>query len=370
MKEIRDNMLGGVARMTTAYAKDSSELSWQMVQTGGFQSQVNVQPAPGVEGDFSAWSPRVTVNAGPGGLVAGPNGATVGRFAWWAGPADPDGTPTQVSTAFTGYQFLGNATPDMPIGFIHREQQALITQYLADATLVVPKGFPITVFSAGDFWAINRGTKAAVPGMKAYARFSDGAVQFDNAGSPITASAFTASIAPALATFTGSIANNVLTVTAVASGTLTPGMTLSGSGGGASIATNTTITAQLSGSAGAVGTYSLNLAGQNVPGSLVAPGSTITINGSAGLMNVTAVSSGTLGVGQIIAGTGGTGVFLGTTITALGTGAGGTGTYYVNPSQTAASTTMSGQGNIETKWIAKSGGAVGELVKLSSHLYG
>lgn len=371
MKEIRDKvLLGGTAQLITAYAMDSSELSWQMVQTGGFQSQVNVQPAPGVEGDFCAFSPRATVNAGPGGLIAGPVGCTVGRFAWFSGVTDPDGTPTQVSTAFSGYQFLGSATPDMPIGFIHREQQGLITQFLADASLVVPQGFPVTVFQAGDFWAINRGTVAAIPGMKAYARLTDGAVQFGNASSPTTAASVTASIAPALASFTGSIDGNILNVTAVASGTLTPGMTLSGSGGGATIATNTTITAQLSGSAGAVGTYSVNLPGQDVPGTLLPGGSTITINGSAGLLTVSAVSSGTLGVGQILSGTGGGGVASGTTITALGTGAGNTGTYYVNPSQTLTSTAVSAQGNIETKWIAKSAGAVGELVKLSSYLYG
>lgn len=370
MEKIRDNMLGGVARVTTAYATDSSDLSWQMVQTGGFQSQVNVQPSPGVEGAFCAFSPRATVNAGPGGLVAGPGGATVGRFAWFSGASDPDGTPTQAVTAFGGYQFLGATNPDQPIGFIHNEQQALITQYLADASLVVPQGFPITVFSAGDFWAVNRGTVAALPGMKVYARLTDGAVQFGNPNSASQAASVTASIAPALATFTGSIAGNILTVTAMSSGTLTAGMTLSGSGGGATIATNSTITNQLSGSAGAVGTYALNIAGQVVPGSTVPAGSTITINGSAGLMTVSALASGTLGVGQILSGTGGGGVVAGTTITALGTGAGNTGTYYVNPSATLTSTTVVATGNFETKWIAKSGGGVGELVKISSHLYG
>ena len=51
-------------------------------------------------------------------------------------------------------------------------------------------------------------------------------------------------------------------------------------------------------------------------------------------LTVTAVTSGTLAVGQIISGNG---LTLGTTITALGTGSGGTGTYTVNNSQTYAS---------------------------------
>ncbi len=53
-------------------------------------------------------------------------------------------------------------------------------------------------------------------------------------------------------------------------------------------------------------------------------------------MTVTAVTSGTLAVGQSIRGSGVTTA----TITALGTGAGGTGTYTVSVSQTAASTSI------------------------------
>jgi hypothetical protein len=54
-------------------------------------------------------------------------------------------------------------------------------------------------------------------------------------------------------------------------------------------------------------------------------------------MTVTAVGSGTVTVGQLITGTG---VTAGTTITALGTGTGGAGTYTVSASQTTASTTI------------------------------
>jgi hypothetical protein len=54
-------------------------------------------------------------------------------------------------------------------------------------------------------------------------------------------------------------------------------------------------------------------------------------------LTVTAVTSGTLLVGHTITGTG---VTAATTITALGTGTGGTGTYTVSASQTVASTTI------------------------------
>jgi hypothetical protein len=70
-------------------------------------------------------------------------------------------------------------------------------------------------------------------------------------------------------------------------------------------------------------------------------------------LTVTAVAVGTLAVGQTIhgVGTNGTGIRASTTITALGTGSGGTGTYTVSgASQTVTSTTMSvgGSGADET----------------------
>lgn len=57
------------------------------------------------------------------------------------------------------------------------------------------------------------------------------------------------------------------------------------------------------------------------------------------VMTVSAVTSGTLAVGQPITGAG---VTAGTVISSLGTGSGGTGTYNVSISQTVASATISG----------------------------
>ena len=56
-------------------------------------------------------------------------------------------------------------------------------------------------------------------------------------------------------------------------------------------------------------------------------------------LTVTAVTSGTIGIGTAISGTG---VAAGTIITALGTGTGGTGTYIMSSSQTISSTTITG----------------------------
>lgn len=64
---------------------------------------------------------------------------------------------------------------------------------------------------------------------------------------------------------------------------------------------------------------------------------TFTGSISGTTLTVTAVSAGTIQVGQVISGTG---VTAGTRITALGTGTGSTGTYTVSVSQTVASTTI------------------------------
>lgn len=63
-------------------------------------------------------------------------------------------------------------------------------------------------------------------------------------------------------------------------------------------------------------------------------------------LTVTAVASGTVQVGQTISGTG---ITVGTQITALGTGTGGNGTYTVSVSQTASSTTITATGG--ANWL-------------------
>ena len=314
----------------------------------GFQTSVGVQPAPGVEGDFCNANPRKTVNAGPGGLVAGAAGVTAGRFAWTeASFIDPNNAPTIVNSFGAG----------PPTGFVHRDQQGLITQYLGEASMVVPEGFIITLFSDGGFWAKNNGSTEALIGQKAFARHSDGAVLFAATGATPSSASVTGSIAAATFQVTGSISGNVLTVTAVGSGTLVAGATLSGTGGGG-VASGTKIVSQLSGTAGGVGTYAVSIPAQTV--------TSTTIDGTYGVLTVTAVGSGTLAVGDVLSGTGGGGVTSGTVITQLGTGTGLTGTYYVDPTQTVTSTTIGAALASETKWYAVSAGLAGELIKIDN----
>ena len=136
------------------------------------------------------------------------------------------------------------------------------------------------------------------------------------------------------AVFTGVVSGTTLTVTSVNSGTLAVGQHFFAVGA----LQETVITALGSGSGG-TGTYTLGLS-QTIASSQMytsSAGAIITASMSGTTLTVTAVSSGTLYVGQTIQGAG---ITTQTIITALGTGTGGNGTYTINNSQTVASETM------------------------------
>jgi len=372
----------------------------------GFPTQVNVQAAPAVAGDWCDRNPRAFVDAGGGAFVAGVNGVTIGRFAW------ADAQNITVSNTGAG----------APTGFVHREQQALITAYLADDSMVIPPGMGVTLASSAGVWALNTGTASSAIGQAAYANNANGNASFGAAGSPPTGASVTGSIAVnsgsassiSTNTFTGSIAGGVLTVSAITTGVLAPGQTISGG----LTDPGTTILSQLTGTTGSAGTYAVSidqtiasvamtasggaltvggtvtgtfLVGQTLTGSGVTAGTTITsavsgtggagtyavstsqtvastaITASGGTLTVSAVGSGSLSVGDAISGSG---VTAGTVITGLITGNGGAGTYAVNISQTVTSTTITVAGATQTKWVALSVGAPGELVKMSTWLLG
>lgn len=317
---------------------------------GDFPSQVNVAQAPAVAGDFASKNPRASYDAGPFGLVAGPAGVTVGRFGWATAPLDFNGAPATVAN--TGY--------GLPSGFVHREQQALITQYLAASGNLIQPGFGMTLMVAGDYWVKNDGSAVAQYGMKAYANFADGKVTFAAAGAPTTGGTSTAStIAAGTSSVTGSIANNILTVTAVSSGTVYAGTTISGTG----IATGTQIVSQITPliageSTGGIGRYLVSVGGQSV--------ASTTVSGTYGLLTIGGTVAGTpFQVGQLLAATGS--VVAGTSIRALGTGTGGAGTYIVDNNTVVGSQAINSVVNIETKYFCRSSGLAGELVKISSY---
>ena len=139
---------------------------------------------------------------------------------------------------------------------------------------------------------------------------------------------------PSAATFTGSISTTTLTVTSVLSGTIAVGQAIFG----ANVSQNTVITALGTGTGG-VGTYTVSNSQTTASTSINSVASPAIVTGAiAGTtLTVSAVTSGTLKIGQTIEGTG---VTDGTIIKAFGSGSGGVGTYTVSASQTVSSTTI------------------------------
>lgn len=372
----------------------------------GFQKQINLTPAPAVAGDFASSNPRVTVLAGAGGLVAGALGVTVGKFAW----IDDNGITVQS---------FGTATK-APNGFIHREQQALIQTYLAESGVNIPVGFPVILHNEGDFWAKLAGDNAATIGSAIYADYSNGDVCAVAApgGASVTASIGSTNTAALGATFTASADTDAtrLVVTSV-TGLISIGDIVSGTG----ITAGTTILSQVSGTTGGAGTYQLSATNTASAATVTAFGKTLkttvttgyisvgsTVSGGAGfpvgativaqvsgttggvgvytlsangsaytasasgvttfgiMLNVTAIASGVLEVGDPVSGTG---IPSGAVVASQISGtSGGIGLYTLDISATAyaASTTVTAVGGVLTEFKAQSSAAIGELVKIST----
>src|SRR6185503_13804210 len=186
--------------------------------SGGFQTQVYTQPAAGVPGMRASMNELFSYDAGPGSLVAG-SSLFVGRFAWVNGALDPNGAPSIANSFGAG----------APAGFLMRSQQALNTTYLSAAGNQMEPGAQVALMIGGDFWVTNDGTTEALPGQKAYADLATGKISFAATASPTQgASATGSSIAASTFSVTGSIADDTLTVTAVGSGTVVAGGTISG----------------------------------------------------------------------------------------------------------------------------------------------
>lgn len=135
---------------------------------------------------------------------------------------------------------------------------------------------------------------------------------------------------PANAVFTGSISSTTLTVSSVSTGTIAVGQSVYGVG----VTAETVITALGTGSGGA-GTYTVDVSQTVSARSLnsTATGAKFTATISGTTMTVSAMTSGTIYLGQTIQGAG---VTAGTVVTALGSGTGGTGTYTVSVASTVS----------------------------------
>lgn len=191
-----------------------------------FQSVINENQSPAVEGDIASNNPYRSMIAVGASLRAGAAGVAFGRFAFAANA--------------TG--LVTNAHPGVAsrIGFVHRHQLEQLAGRLQEAGGVIVAGQPVTLIEGGDFWARFAG--GATIGHRVFVSYADGSLISGAAGSTVAGASVTAAIA-----------GTTMTVTAVASGALAVGQPLSG----ANVTAGTIITALGTGTGGA-GTYTVS----------------------------------------------------------------------------------------------------------------
>ena len=265
---------------------------------GSFQTRVNLYNPLGVEGDFASANPRSTALTPDGGaFVAGPLGVTIGNFAW----IGEDGV--------TVNNF--GSSPAQPDGFVHRDQQGLLTQYLQAAGMLIPPGFPVTLMTRGDFLAKNAGPSSLARGSSLYASYETGAVQ-SAAG---TAGSVTATLG---STNTGSLGStNTASLGSTSTGTAVVGnadqITLSAVTGlvsigdivsGPGITPGTTIIAFISGTDGGAGVYQLSAENTAAAATITSFGTVVKVTSTTGLISIGDTISGGAGfpVGATITG--------------------------------------------------------------------
>lgn len=105
-----------------------------------FQNQVYINPAQAIPGDFASSNPMVYKLASTGKMVADASGVKVGQFC----VLNADGTVTSVPGAAP--------SSTSRIGFVHREENAQITTFLAESGYTIQPGQPVAAFGKGDFF--------------------------------------------------------------------------------------------------------------------------------------------------------------------------------------------------------------------------
>jgi hypothetical protein len=293
---------------------------------GSFQTRVNLNNPYGVEGDFASANPRATALTPDGGaLVVGPLGVTIGKFAW----IESDGRTVTNS----------GQSPAQPDGFVHRDQQGLLTEYLQSAGMLIPPGFPVTLMRAGDFLAKNAGPGSLSRSSSLYASYADGSVGSAagtagsvtaTLGSTNTGSLGSTNTAALGSTSTGTAVvgnSDQITLSAV-TGLISIGDTVSGVG----ITPGTTILAFISGSSGGAGVYQLSAENTAAAATITSFGVTVHVT----------VTTGLISIGDTISG--GAGFPVGATVaTQLAGGTpGGAGTYTLTAPGTAYTASATG----------------------------
>lgn len=287
------------------------------------------------------------VSVNPGVVGAGGSGLVLNGLVLTTSSRVPYGTVASFPSAAAVAAFFGNGSPEATIaatyfnGFVNstiKPGALLFVQYAwAGPVAAYLQSGPVSNLTLAQLQAISGVLTITIDGvtftsstfnLASATSFSTAAALIQTALAAIEA-VVTAAITPAVGVTTSgsTIALNVMTVAAMASGSIVPGAVLTGTG----VTAGTTVVKQLTGTSGGAGTYQVSVS-QTVSATAIT-----ATNAAQGILNVSAVGSGTLAVGQNVQGGG---VAAGTQIVGELTGAGGTGLYIVTPSQTVGSTSL------------------------------
>lgn len=132
-----------------------------------FQGKINRDLPRGVAGDFASTNPRNSILAGEAALRAGEQ-LNVGQFGF-----------ADLQTGIVMSEYVAGRV----IGFVHRNNQGIVA-IGEEATMVVPQGRAVALYSAGDFYIVSPGPGAA--GEPIYALEATGAVSLVAAASQET----------------------------------------------------------------------------------------------------------------------------------------------------------------------------------------
>lgn len=306
-------------------------------QPFGTQTFVNRQLPPGVLGDWAGANIRATVLVGDWQSVAPPSGTTIGVIGW-SNPA----------TGICSSYYQPNSFP----GFIHRNQQGIGLQANGGAILTnavatqVLSGYPVAAHAQGDFWGAFQGGCSV--GNSVYANPTTGALIAGASGAAVTVtvSAGGASITSGVLTTTDADVTGTPAIgqIVVDSGGAVPPGTYIASSGGTGSGTHIWNLANLDGTSipnVSAGSLTWKLYGQQlvqwlcmetIPAAASVTATLAAESGAGpfGVLNVSAVSSGTLVPGQWVQSSGSVAVPLTSNILIIDqiTGTvGGVGTY-------------------------------------------
>lgn len=305
----------------------------------GFQTFVNNELPDGVPGDFADVNPRASIDAGPGAFVAGIGGVTVGVFAWF----------DLVSGIATSY-----FRPNCVLGFVHRENNGLITVFLGIATMQVVPGNMVTGMSQGGYKGVFLG--GANVGQKVYADPLTGALTAAAAAGGVTGlntAGATVAAGGILTTTDADQTGSALAANQIVTGGTLPEGTYIASANGTGSGTHLWILANLNGTAIPVNATPFTLTNTGKQESNFKVSSPVAVNAVATGSSIDA--NGVLTVGTVTGGVFGAGQFL-TDLSALipvsanaqilyqlpGGTPGGAGTYQTNYNAVVASTTITG----------------------------